>query len=200
MKDATSKLMRKTARFRWSWEPGGDLITLTVGVAAAAAVNGVIGHSAVRYLDLPEILVVVYYQFGKSGTGTGECPRFQQAGSPSPGKSGDGDEGGVSAPDTWVEHQQYEHWQPAGRGLHYIPVPTTEAARPGAVLAPASRDLGRCATALCRWTLPLVWAPAAPDPACDECRARPGPLPAVSSFKFAEDGGPSRGWGMGDGG
>jgi len=131
MKDATSKLMRKTARFRWSWEPGGDLITLTVGVAAAAAVNGVIGHSAVRYLDLPEILVVVYYQFGKSGTGTGECPRFQLAGSPSPDKSGDGDEGGVSAPDTWVEHQQYAHWQPAGRGFITSQYPQQKQRGPG---------------------------------------------------------------------
>ncbi len=29
---------------RWSWEPGGDLITLTVRVAAAAVVDGVIGQ------------------------------------------------------------------------------------------------------------------------------------------------------------
>ena len=38
--------MRQNARFRSSWEPGGDLtsITLTVRVAAAAVVNGVIGH------------------------------------------------------------------------------------------------------------------------------------------------------------
>ena len=36
--------MRKNARSRWSWEPGGDLITLTVRVAGAAVVNDVIGH------------------------------------------------------------------------------------------------------------------------------------------------------------
>jgi hypothetical protein len=42
MKEA--KLMRKNARSRWSWEPGGDLITLTVRVAGAAVVNDVIGH------------------------------------------------------------------------------------------------------------------------------------------------------------
>ena len=39
MKDA--EIMRQNARFRSSWEPGGDLITL---VTAAAVVNGVIGH------------------------------------------------------------------------------------------------------------------------------------------------------------
>ena len=43
MKDA--EIMRQNARFRSSWEPGlggdSDLITL---VAAAAVVNGVIGH------------------------------------------------------------------------------------------------------------------------------------------------------------
>ena len=39
MKD--TKLMRKNARFRWSWEHGGDLISLTFRVAAV--VNGVIG-------------------------------------------------------------------------------------------------------------------------------------------------------------
>jgi hypothetical protein len=42
MKDA--EIMRQNARFRSSWEPGGDLITLTLRVAAAAVVNGVIGH------------------------------------------------------------------------------------------------------------------------------------------------------------
>ena len=39
--------MRQNARFRSSWEPGGDLITLTgtVGVAGATVVvNGVIGN------------------------------------------------------------------------------------------------------------------------------------------------------------
>jgi len=36
--------MHKNARSRWSWEPGGDLITLTVRVAGAAVVNDVIGH------------------------------------------------------------------------------------------------------------------------------------------------------------
>jgi hypothetical protein len=36
--------MRQNARFRSSWEPGGDLITLTVRVAGAAVVNDVIGH------------------------------------------------------------------------------------------------------------------------------------------------------------
>ena len=39
MKD--TKLMRKNVRFRWSWEHGGDLISLTFRVAAV--VNGVIG-------------------------------------------------------------------------------------------------------------------------------------------------------------
>jgi hypothetical protein len=42
-----AEIMRQNARFRSSWEPepasGGDLITLRV-VAAAAVVNGVIGH------------------------------------------------------------------------------------------------------------------------------------------------------------
>ena len=42
MKDA--EIMRQNARFRSSWEPGGDLITLTVRVAGATVVNGVIGH------------------------------------------------------------------------------------------------------------------------------------------------------------
>ena len=36
--------MRKNARSRWSWEPGGDLITVTVRVAGAAVVNDFIGH------------------------------------------------------------------------------------------------------------------------------------------------------------
>ena len=40
MKDA--EIMRQNARFRSSWEPGGDLITLTVRVAGATVVNGVI--------------------------------------------------------------------------------------------------------------------------------------------------------------
>jgi hypothetical protein len=53
MKEA--KLMRKNARSRWSWEPGGDLITLTVRVAGAAVVN-VIGHS--MYLE-PELQAVL---------------------------------------------------------------------------------------------------------------------------------------------
>ena len=43
MKDA--EIMCQNARFRSSWEPGGDLITLTVRVAGATVVNGVIGHS-----------------------------------------------------------------------------------------------------------------------------------------------------------
>ena len=42
MKDA--EIMRQNARFRSSWELGGDLITLRV-VAAAAVVNGVIGST-----------------------------------------------------------------------------------------------------------------------------------------------------------
>jgi hypothetical protein len=33
----------ENARFRSSWEPGGDLITLTVRVAGATVVSGVIG-------------------------------------------------------------------------------------------------------------------------------------------------------------
>jgi hypothetical protein len=38
--------MRQNARFRSSWEPGGGLITLTVRVAGATVINGVImiGH------------------------------------------------------------------------------------------------------------------------------------------------------------
>ena len=46
--------MRQNARFRSSWEPGGDLITLTVRVAGATVVNGVIGHcrpSQINKLD-----------------------------------------------------------------------------------------------------------------------------------------------------
>ena len=50
--------MRQNARFRSSWEPGGDLITLTVTVAGATVtvtvVNGVIGHcrpSQINELD-----------------------------------------------------------------------------------------------------------------------------------------------------
>ena len=46
MKDA--EIMRQNARFRSSWEPGGDLITL---VAAAAVVNGVIGHCRPRLIS-----------------------------------------------------------------------------------------------------------------------------------------------------
>ena len=43
MKD--TKLMRKNTRFRWSWEHGGDLISLTFRVAAVVnGVIGVIGH------------------------------------------------------------------------------------------------------------------------------------------------------------
>ena len=54
MKEA--KLMRKNARSRWSWEPGGDLITLTVRVAGAAVVNDVIGHSIGKVSDRVEEL------------------------------------------------------------------------------------------------------------------------------------------------
>jgi hypothetical protein len=35
VKDAEIMIMRQNARFRSSWEPGGDLITLTVRVAGA---------------------------------------------------------------------------------------------------------------------------------------------------------------------
>ena len=56
VKDA--EIMRQNARFRSesSWEPGGDLITLTVRVAGATVlvVNGVIGHcrpSQINKLD-----------------------------------------------------------------------------------------------------------------------------------------------------
>jgi hypothetical protein len=57
MKDSDAEIMRQNKRFRSSWEPGGDLITLTVRVAGATAVNaagGVIGHcrpSQINKLD-----------------------------------------------------------------------------------------------------------------------------------------------------
>ncbi len=50
MKDAQAEIImimiRQNARFRSSWEPGGDLIILTVRVAGVTVtvVNGVIGH------------------------------------------------------------------------------------------------------------------------------------------------------------
>ncbi len=51
LKDAEIIMIRQNARFRSSWEPGGDLITdgiLTVRVAGVTVVNGVIGHSSCR--------------------------------------------------------------------------------------------------------------------------------------------------------
>ena len=44
--------MRKNARFRWSSEHGGDLITLTFRVAAV--VNGVIGHCRAERWAVPK--------------------------------------------------------------------------------------------------------------------------------------------------
>ncbi len=49
MKDA--EIMRQNARFRSSWERGGDLITLTVRVAGATVVNGVIGHCRLSQIN-----------------------------------------------------------------------------------------------------------------------------------------------------
>ena len=46
--------MRKNARFRWSWEHGGDLITLTFRVAAVLlVVSGVIGHCQAERWAVP---------------------------------------------------------------------------------------------------------------------------------------------------
>jgi hypothetical protein len=61
MKDA--EIMRQNARFRSSWEPGGDLITLTARVAGATVINGVIGHCrpSLRVLLVGEIRVVTQW-------------------------------------------------------------------------------------------------------------------------------------------
>ncbi len=60
MKDAevTLEIMRQNARFRSSWEHGGDLITLTVLVAAAAVINGVIGHCRPSQIQVNAALAV----------------------------------------------------------------------------------------------------------------------------------------------
>ena len=108
--------MRKNARFRWSSEQGGDLLTLNFRVAAV--VNIVIRHcragrrcgaapqdfqrgtprrlweARTKPLWGTHSTKPVVPDFSESGTGTGECPRFQQIGdgdggaSPPPGKSG----------------------------------------------------------------------------------------------------------------
>ncbi len=57
--------MRQNARFRSSWEPGGDLITLTVRVAAAAVVNGVIGHCRPSQIKAVQVAVTLRLSMGE---------------------------------------------------------------------------------------------------------------------------------------
>ena len=84
MKDA--EIMCQNARFRSSWEPGGDLITLTVRVAGAAVGNDVIGllHKAADS-ELTSLAAIIGPNLGANSQHSSLVPDFSNL------KSGDGD-------------------------------------------------------------------------------------------------------------